>query len=141
MAALLTQAEAHNLLAVSKESVLRDVLTWFANTRQEELFIELDGKERKFVLNLNRNPFEIRLHLRTKGSNFGLARIDNAAQHTNPDGNILRGPHLHWYREGFGLTWAEPIYWHDAAKPLDTLAKFLDLVHARFSAGFMEPLI
>lgn len=141
MAALLTQAEADNLLAVSKESVLRDVFTWFVNTRHEELFIELDGKERKFVLNLNRNPFEIRLHLRTKGSNYGLARIDNATQHINPDGAIIQGPHLHWYREGAGLAWAESIDWHDAAKPLDTLAKFLDLVHARFSAGFMEPLI
>ena len=31
--------------------------------------------------------------------------------------------------------------WHDPAKPLDTLAAFLDLVHARFSAGYMLPLI
>ena len=141
MALLPNQAEADNLLAVSKQSILQDVFSWHENTRDEELFIELGEKERKFVLNLSRNPFEIRLHLRTKGSNVGLARIDNAAQHTNPDGNILRGAHLHLYREGFGLAWAEAITWHDPAKPLDTLAAFLDLVHARFSAGYMLPLI
>ena len=141
MSTMPTQAEADDLLAVSKESVLREVFTWLESTRQEELFVELDGKKRKFALHLNRNPFEIRLHLRAKGSNVGLARIDNAAQHINPDGAIITGPHLHWYREGADLAWAEAIDWHDPAKPLDTLARFLDLVHARFAAGFMESLI
>ena len=141
MAAPLDQTEADRLLSVSKESVLRDVFTWYESTRQEEVFVELGGKESKFILSLSRNPFEIRLHLRTKGANVGLARIDSSAQHINPDGTVLRGPHLHWYREGYDLTWAEPIDWHNPDRPLDTLAKFLHIVHARFSAGFMEPLL
>ena len=141
MAALLTQSEADELLALPKLSALKVVFTWLKNTRQEEVFVELAGKERKFVLNLKRNPFEIRLHLRTKGGNVGLARIDNAAQHMNPDGNVLLGSHLHWYREGFGLAWAESIDWYDTTRPLDTLAKFLEIVNARFSTGFMEPLL
>lgn len=141
MTTLLTQTDADELLLLNKESVLREVFVWLTDARQEELFVESGGKERKFVLNLNRNPFEIRLHFRTKSGSFGLARIDNAFQHINPDGNVLQGPHLHWYREAFGLAWAEPIDWYDLARPLDTLAKFLGLIHARFPAGYTEPLL
>lgn len=137
----LDQNEADRLIAVPKESILKTVFTWYEGARLEEIFVELGGKESKFLLSLNRNPFEIRLQLRTKGANVGLARVDNAAQHINPDGHVLRGPHLHWYRDGYGLAWAESIDWHDPSKPLDTLRHFLDLVHARFAAGYMEPLL
>lgn len=97
MTTLLTQTKAEELLLLNKESVLREVFFWLPDAKQEELFVESADKDRKFVLNLNRNPFEIRLHFRTKSGSLGLARIDNALQHINPDGNVLHGPHLRWY--------------------------------------------
>ena len=61
----LDQIEADRLIAVLKESILKTVFTWYEGTRLEEIFVELGGKESKFFLSLNRNPFEIRLQLRT----------------------------------------------------------------------------
>jgi hypothetical protein len=118
VAATLSQEDADEQLRATKESALREAFTWLESHRQEELFIEIEGKGRKFLLTLTRNPFEIKLHLRTKGGNVGLARIDNAAQHVNPDGSRVLGPHIHWYREGYDLSWAEPIGWYDTSREI-----------------------
>jgi hypothetical protein len=91
---------------------------------------------------LSRNPFEIRLHLRTQKDNVGLCRIDAAPYHPNPDGTELRDtPHMHVYREGYGLRWAEPIDWYDAADPQSTLERFLDEIHTRFPNGIQTMLL
>ena len=39
-----------------------------------------------------------------------LARLDiDGAPHTNPDGEVIAGTHLHVYREGFEDRWATPL--------------------------------
>lgn len=39
-----------------------------------------------------------------------LLRLDlDGAPHTNPDGSLITGPHLHRYREGYGDKWAEEV--------------------------------
>jgi len=91
----LGQAKADELLSLAKEAARNEVFTWLHNTRQEELLVALDDRELQFLLSLKRNPFEITAQLRTRDRNFPLARIDNAAQHVNPDGEVLRGPHIH----------------------------------------------
>ncbi|MBI4996459.1 MAG: hypothetical protein HZA64_02550 [Rhodocyclales bacterium] len=138
---MLTQAKANELIAKAKEAVRTDVFTWLHNERQEELFLAVEDAGLQFLLSLKRNPYEIRLQLRTKDRHIPLARIDNAAQHPNPDGTIIRGPHIHWFREGEGLAWAEPIDWYQLDRPVDTLVRFLDVVHARFPKGFQEALL
>lgn len=89
------------------------------------------------MLTLSRNPFEIKIHARTRERNLGLLRIDNAPFHTNPDGTELRDtPHLHVFREGYDLLpWAEPIDWYDLSDPLRTLERFLQEFNARFPSG------
>ena len=106
----LSQGKADELLALAKEAARKEVFTWLHITRQEELLVALDDKEIQFLLSFKRNPFEITAQLRTRDRNFPLARIDNAAQHVNPDGEVLRGPHMHWYREGDGLAWASLVF-------------------------------
>ena len=36
-------------------------------------------------------------------------RYDNGGRHTNPDGKSFDGPHVHFYKEGFGDKFAYPI--------------------------------
>lgn len=38
-----------------------------------------------------------------------LLRYDNGGRHTNPDGQIFEGPHVHIYREGYNGKFAFPI--------------------------------
>jgi len=67
--------------------------------------------------------------LRTQDRNIGLVRLDAAPYHSNPDGTEIRNqPHLHIYREGYGLAFAEPVAWCDFDDPERTLERFLEVV-------------
>src|SRR5258706_14050572 len=124
---MLTQEQANRLIALLKEALRKDAFIWELNQQQNEIFVEVEENKIQFVLSLKRNPFEIKLHLRTRDRDMGLVRLDNAYRHSNPDGTeILGRPHLHVYREDEGLDWAEPVDWCDLNQPLLTLERFLD---------------
>ena len=93
---MLTQNEANELLAKAKEATRKEILSWGKSSRHDEPVIVVGESDLQFILSLSRNPFEIKAHFRTKSKNVQLARIDSAAQHINPDGNRITGPHLHW---------------------------------------------
>ena len=102
----------------------------------------IEDEKIQFVLVLKRNPFEIRLHLRTRYRDIGLVRVDNAPFHPNPDCTEIRNqPHMHVFREGYGLEWAEPIVWYDVTNPLGTLERFLNEVRTRFPAGYQLAMV
>ena len=43
-------------------------------------------------------------------NNIVLVRIDiDGPPHRNPDGTIICGSHIHYYKEGYGDRWAEPL--------------------------------
>lgn len=141
---MLTQEQADRLIAMLKEAIREDTLIWMTGASQDEFLRAVDDGKLQFILSLSRNPFEIRLHCRTRDRNIGLARVDNACLHTNPDGREIAGkPHLHLYRAGYGntLPWAEPVDWYDVSKPVWTLERFLDVVHARFGHGIQLELL
>jgi len=139
---LITQQEADDLIAKAKQAIRKDRLSWELNSRYDEQVIAVGNPELQFVLSITRNPFEIKAHFRTKKHNIHLARIDTQQQHLNPDGQKITGPHLHLFREGFAhLEWAEVIDWYDVTKPLDTLHKFLDVIHTKFPNGIQEVLL
>jgi hypothetical protein len=139
---MLTQAQADRLIDAMKEAARKDVLVWQNNQRQEELIVAVEDQKLQFVLNMKRGPFEIRLHLRTRDRNIGLVRLDAAPYHTNPDGTELRNqPHLHIYREGYELAFAEPVDWYDADKPLQTFERFLAIIRTKIPAGHTLDLI
>src|SRR5438445_131679 len=78
-----------------------DPFSWKGNQISNEILVSIEEKGLQFVLSLKRNPFEIRLHLRTRDRDIGLVRLDNSPYHPNPDGTeIVDQPHLHLYREG-----------------------------------------
>jgi len=139
---MLTQVQANRLIEALKEAARTEVLVWQTNLRQEELVVAVSDKKLQFILNMKRGPFEIRLHLRTKDRNIGLVRLDAAPFHTNPDGTELRNqPHLHIYREGHELAFAEPVDWYDVSNPLRTFERFLEVIRTRFPAGHQLDLL
>jgi phage anti-repressor protein len=140
---MLTQEQADSLIALLKESVANQVFDWYENLYQEEFFVDVEIEKIRFILSLKRNPYEIRLHLRTQDRHIGLARIDGAKYHPNPDGTELRDtPHIHWYREGYEkLEWAEPIDWYNTSKPIQTLERFLSEINARFRNGIQLMMV
>jgi len=134
---MLTQEQADYLISLLKEAARRDVFVWEHDLRQEELIVAVEDKKIQFILFLKRNPFEIRLHFRTRDQDIGLARIDNNKYHRNPDGSELRDqPHIHSFREGEDLNWAEAIDWYDVNDPLATLDRFLEEIRTRFLSGY-----
>jgi hypothetical protein len=139
---LLTQAQADRLIEISKEAERTDPLVWLADKQIDEVMTAVDEKSLRFVLSLKRNPFEIRLHLRTRDRDIGLIRVDNSPYHPNPDGSEIRDrPHMHRYREGFDLAWAEPVDWYNVSDPFRTLERFLEIINARFPRGIQMELI
>lgn len=139
---MLTQAQADRLIETLKEAARTEVLVWQKNLRQEELVVAVGDKKLQFILNMKRGPFEIRLHFRTKDRNIPLVRLDAAPYHTNPDGTELRDqPHLHIFREGHELAFAEPVDWYDVDKPLETFERFLEVTRTRFPAGHQLDLL
>ncbi|MGH8588291.1 MAG: DUF6978 family protein, partial [Gammaproteobacteria bacterium] len=128
------------LIAMLKEAARKTVFTWEQDQRQNEAVVAVEDERLQFVLSLKRNPFEIRLHFRTRDRDVGLVRVDNNPYHANPDGTEIRNqPHLHIYREGYDkLEWAEPIDWYDVRSPLD---RFLEIIHARFTFGYQLSLL
>ena len=139
---MLTQAQADKLIATLKEAARKDAFVWEENRRQDEMVVAVEDQKIQFILTLKRNPFEIKLHLRTRDRDIGLVRVDNAPYHCNPDGSEIRGkPHLHMYREDYELDWAEPVDWYDVSRPMDTLERFLDIVRTRFPSGYGTSLI
>jgi hypothetical protein len=139
---MLTQARADELIAMLKEAIRADAFVWERDKRQDELVVAVEDEKIQFVLSLRRNPFEIRLHFRTRDRDIGLVRVDNALYHPNPDGTEIRNqPHIHFYRENDNLNWAEPIDWYDLNEPLATLERFLEIIRTSFPAGYQLDLL
>jgi len=107
---MLTQTQADRLIALLKEAALKEVFVWLEKKAQTEMFVAVEDEKIQFKLSMKRNSYEVRLHLRTRDRDIGLVRLDAAPFHSNPDGTELRSqPHLHVYREGFGLEFAEAV--------------------------------
>ena len=138
---MLTQAQADRLIQLLKEAARTEVFVWERDKRQDELVVAVEDKKIQFILSLKRNPFEIRLHFRTRDRDIGLVRVDNFRYHANPDGTELRDqPHIHFFREGDGLNWAEPINWYDLNDPIATLEQFLEIIRTRFPSGVLSDM-
>lgn len=78
-----------------------------------------DPRER-FLLDLWRGTLRLsKLKLQTRGRKIVvLVRVDiDGAPHTNPNGELIGGTHIHRYREGYEDKWAEPL---DTAEFSDT---------------------
>ena len=145
--AILSQDEADELLAVSKEIVSREPI-FFDDKIEIELISKSKSKVERFIVNFQRDPAKIayrNYHLRCRGA-LGLARLDlDGPSHRNPDRKEVSGRHLHLYRKGFDLKWASEVSDSEHFKNLDdayeTLIDFLKYINVsklpNFRRGFI----
>lgn len=108
----LTQAEADALIALAKHRL--DVTEWDYPDLGGAVSIPLVSADRReqFLLDLRRGRIDLaRGTYQNRGRQvIVLVRLDfGGAPHRNPDGEEIRSPHLHVYREGYGDKWAVPV--------------------------------
>jgi hypothetical protein len=126
---MLTQLEADTLIDMKKTFVKRGTISIPHGTDQTHDLIGDDNRER-FLLDLWRGTLRLsKLKFQTRGHIvIVLARLDiDGAPHTNPDGQILNGSHLHVYREGYEDKWAFPLSHDDFRNTSNIRQIFEDL--------------
>jgi hypothetical protein len=108
----MTQDDADALLAMPKRFDGMMMLSLPVGSDQRFDLLGVPHPEERFVMDLWRGRRNaLKLKFQTRGRKVViLARLDiNGAPHTNPDGEVVGGTHLHLFREGFGDKWAAPI--------------------------------
>ncbi len=125
----LTQAEAADLLAMEKhagEEVYQFPITGgsvripvYSEDRHEEFFLDVT----RSTIRLTKATLQHRARKAVV-----LVRIDlDGPPHRNPDDTEVACPHIHYYREGYGDKWAEPLpSW--VTKPDNHMQTLLDLM-------------
>ncbi len=128
---VLTQAEADGLLAMEKHRV--DDRVWFPPGRGGKVTVPLasvDGRE-PFLLDLRRGQINLAKNTYQNRARqvFILARLDiGGAPHRNPDDEVIQGPHLHLYREGYNDRWAYPVPQDRFQNPSDAIRALEDFM-------------
>ena len=102
---MLTQQEADYLIELLKKLINEQISFPTPSAKLSFELRAMDNKE-SFLLDINRTG-RIKSNKCTYQCRYKkehtLLRLDvNASPHTNPDGTIVSGNHLHIYREGFG---------------------------------------
>lgn len=107
----LAQEVANALIAVRKRSLATDPVVVPPSGRIEVPLSDLDGRE-DFQLDVRRARIDLKKgtkQTRTRQTII-LVRLDfGGAPHRNPDGEEVKSPHIHLYREGYGDKWAYPL--------------------------------
>ena len=107
----LTQNEADSLIATEKRKV--DDTDWIYPGLGGSIMVPLvsvDGRE-NFFLDANRSRINLEkgsYQNRVRRSVVLVRLCFGGRPHTNPDGEVIEGDHLHRYKAGFGDKWANP---------------------------------
>lgn len=116
---ILKQQEADALIRASKE-VKAEELPLIVRYQSKSLFVanSIDAST-EFIITINHSKYDygkITIQGRESLTNQVLIRIDvcnEINRHVNPDGRIIRGSHIHLYREGYGVKWAIPLHFEN----------------------------
>ena len=108
----LSQAEADELIAMEKQRVDEDPLTFPHPGERLAIPLQSLDKRELFVVDVHRSSIKLtKATFQNRARQVVvLLRLDiNGANHRNPDGLEVPCPHLHVYTEGFGDKWAFPV--------------------------------
>jgi len=109
---ILNQPEGDDLIAIEQTRVDGKLHRFPGRGGSISLDIKSFDEQEEFKLDLNRGRISLRkVTMQTRGrKTIVLARLDlEGAPHRNPDGEEIKTPHLHLYREGYGDKWAFPV--------------------------------
>jgi hypothetical protein len=107
----MTQEEADAFIAMEKHRA--DDTAHAFPSPGERIAVPLvsPDKREQFILDVRRERISIKkaTYQNRVRSTVILMRLDlDGPPHRNPDGEEIPCPHLHVYKEGFGVKWAEP---------------------------------
>jgi hypothetical protein len=123
---LLSQQEADDLLAMKKEREENKIYSF--PTGGERLCVPLIScdKKHRFLLDIHSSRVLIsKYSFQTRLNIILLLRLDiDGRPHVNPDGTDVGRTHIHRYRAGSGLDWAEPL-----PEPFGKTDEVLSLLH------------
>lgn len=108
----ITQAEYNFLMNQEKEfENLAEPLSLGPAPLQWSKKINSISTKESFLFDFYRGSFELSKYTFNKRyrQTIILLRYDNGGRHTNPDGVLFHGPHVHFYREGYNDKLAFPI--------------------------------
>lgn len=128
---LLTQAEFTYLLAMEKLAAENVTYKYPDLGGTGTLPLDSVGREERFAVDIGRSHIKVSkvsCHKRVRAS-IGMLRVDlNGAPHRNPDGAEVPCPHIHLYREGYELRWAEALPRQSFRDGSDSMIVFDDLM-------------
>jgi len=109
---MLSQEDAEKLMKILKKIKDPDLFV-FPDVGGVDLVVTCEKGKNFFPMFIHRgtkNPSKASYNLRHKSKdNPILYRLDiNCPPHTNPDDEVIKGAHLHIYREGDNDAWAIP---------------------------------
>jgi hypothetical protein len=154
MAIEITQSIADELIKIEKEFESREIVFPSAGVDVSEDLFSID-RQHKFVVTVNRKGHidltKCSIQNRYEQGPIHLVRIDlgeGVRSHTNPppDSRTIKGPHIHLYREGHRLDFAEPLsdFFSNvdisAMDRIDIFGLFCDYCNIRRNRRIISPI-
>ncbi len=126
----ITQTEADYLIALPKRFVTNDPVELGPSTHKVQRdLVSVDRRER-FLLDLWYSTIRLQKYTFQNRARVViiLVRVDvgDTLAHTNPDGVLVTGPHIHVYKEGYDDKFAFPLNQYPFADPTDIGRTFDD---------------
>jgi len=129
----ITEDEVKRLISLEKIPTSNQQITYPSAGETIDIQLTSMDKIEMFVLSVGVGRIDLLKtsnQLRIKTGNIPLVRIDTGnIQHKNPDGTIIAEPHIHIYKEGYGIRFAYPISDYLETNPNDpwqVLQDFMD---------------
>ncbi|MDO5845395.1 MAG: hypothetical protein Q4Q04_00580 [Methanocorpusculum sp.] len=126
-----SQAEADRLIGIEKVRATDEIFVYPSAGKKLEIPLTSTDCRDEFILSVVPGKIEIittRNQLRTK-NNTVLLRLDTGTKpHKNPDGQVLQCPHMHVFKEGYGIRYAWPLdtaVFTNCDDPFQTLQNFM----------------
>lgn len=110
---MLSQNQFNELLAAEKYCVDSSPIEFPSHGTAETIELKTVDDRESFLIDINRKG-KIKLSKCTYQERYAsvevLLRLDiDGPPHENPDGELVPCPHLHIYKEGYGVKWAYEI--------------------------------
>lgn len=108
----MTQEDAEFFINILKELLSNNVQIPEGGKRTDYEAVDVYNNRNKFDIYIRRgniNPDKctyLILERDTKTCLLRLDVVDETSSHRNPDGKIIKGPHLHTYKEGYESSYA-----------------------------------
>ena len=130
----LTQVEAESLIQVQKVFEDRSAIIMNRPYKTERKLFSVANHMDVFYLNLNETAIEFgKYSINNRFFQIPLVRIciDKDSVHENPDGKLIRGSHIHVFKENYGDKFADDLnlYGITGTTPVQILSQFLGFCH------------